>query len=198
MRSVFLMLVASAGSSLFLPLGVVAQSAPTPSQIAAARDFRVYLDADWQRWLAEYPEFATNVGERRFNRQWSDDSSAAIEARRNYLRTLLSGAGTPATARLKETEQETDDDTKAVLEKRLDVLQRRQEFIGKVDKILTNISNQLKLLEDTFGLINDEIRARSPEQVLADIDDVVTQTNTMTEVLEELAPYEQMAARMGV
>lgn len=97
-----------------------------------------------------------------------------------------------------QAEKEADDDTKAVLEKRLDVLTRRREFIGKVDKIITNLSNQLKLLEDTFGLINDEIRARSPEQVLADIDDVVTQTNTMTEVLEELAPYEQMAARLGV
>src|SRR5262249_11045426 len=97
-----------------------------------------------------------------------------------------------------QSEAEQDDDTKAVLEKRLDVLQRRSEFIGKADKIITNLTNQLKLLEDTFGLINDEIRARSPEQVLSDIDDVVTQTNTMTEVLEELAPYEQMAARLGV
>ena len=112
------------------------------------------------------------------------------EIEQSYLREI---------AKVKaQAEQETDDDTKAVLEKRLDVLQRRQEFIGKVDKILTNISNQLKLLEDTFGLINDEIRARSPEQILADIEDVVWQTDTMTKLLEEVAPYEQMVARMEV
>jgi len=70
MRSVLLVLVASVGSLLFLPLGIVAQSSPAPSQIAAARNFRSYLDADWQQWLAEYPEFATSVGERRFNRKW--------------------------------------------------------------------------------------------------------------------------------
>lgn len=94
-------------------------------------------------------------------------------------------------------EQEADPNTKAVLVKRIDVLQRRREFMGKIGRILTNLNHQLSLVEDTFGLINDEIRARSPEQVLADIDDVVIQTNTMTELLEEVAPMEQLIARMG-
>jgi hypothetical protein len=93
-------------------------------------------------------------------------------------------------------EREPDANTKEVLKKRLDVLQRRHEFAGKIGKILANLSHQLKLLEDTFGLINDEIRARSPEQILADIEDVVWQTDTMTKLLEEVAPYEQMVARM--
>lgn len=52
-------------------------------------------------------------------------------------------------------------------------------------------------MEDTFGMINDEIRARSPEQVLADIEDVVFQTNAMTSALEEVAPFEQMVARLS-
>jgi hypothetical protein len=30
--------------------------------------------------------------------------------------------------------------------------------------------------------------------VLADIEDVVSQTNTMTQLLEEVAPYEQLLA----
>jgi hypothetical protein len=92
-------------------------------------------------------------------------------------------------------EAEQDASTKEVLEKRLDVLQRRHEFAGKMGKILANLSHQLKLLEDTFGLINDEIRARSPEQLLADIDEVVWQTDTMTKVLEEVAPFEQLVGR---
>ena len=41
--------------------------------------------------------------------------------------------------------------------------------------------------EDTFGLINDEIRARSPEQILADIEEVVVATDTMSTALEEVA-----------
>ena len=95
----------------------------------------------------------------------------------------------------RETDQ--DEETQAVLTKRIDVLQRRSEFAGKIGKILGNINHQLQLVDDTFGLINDEIRARSPEQILADIDEVVVATNSMATTLEELAPYEQMVARTG-
>lgn len=94
-----------------------------------------------------------------------------------------------------ETEQ--DESTKAVLQKRADVLQRREEFVGKIGKILTNLNHQLELLEDSFGLINDQIRARSPEQILSDVDEMVWQTDTMTQVLEELAPYEQLVSKLG-
>lgn len=87
-------------------------------------------------------------------------------------------------------ENESDSSTRAVLEKRLDVLGRRREFIGKIGRIQTNLLHQLSLVEDTFGLISDEIRAQPPEQVLADINDVVSQTNTMTQLLEEFAPFE--------
>lgn len=95
-----------------------------------------------------------------------------------------------------DKQQERDEDTQAILDKRLEVLKRRREFIGKIGKIVANLSHQLSLLEDTFGLISDELLARPPEQVLADIDDVVTQTNTMTQVLEEMAPYERMVANL--
>src|SRR5687767_12189164 len=95
-------------------------------------------------------------------------------------------------------ESEQDANTKAIMEKRLDVLQRRHDFVGKIAKILTNLEHQLALLEDTFGLINDQIKTQSPEQVLSEVDDVVFQTDSMTKVLEELAPYEQMMARLTV
>lgn len=94
-------------------------------------------------------------------------------------------------------EGQADVHTQAVLEKRLEVIQRRHQFVAKTGRILTNLGQQLKLLEDAFGLINDELRARSPDQVLADIDDVVGQTNTMTTLLEEVAPLERMLERMS-
>lgn len=91
-------------------------------------------------------------------------------------------------------ESEQDKNSRSVLEKRLDVLQRRRDSVAKIGRILTNLNHQLELLEDTFGLINDEIRARSPEQILSDIEEVVWQTDTMTKVLEEVAPFEQLVA----
>ena len=96
-----------------------------------------------------------------------------------------------------ESESEDDLNTKAILTKRAEVLQQRREYVGKIGKILTNLGHQMELLEDSFGLINDQMRARSPEQVLADIEGVVYQTDSMTKLLEELAPYEQDAQRLA-
>jgi hypothetical protein len=85
----------------------------------------------------------------------------------------------------------------AVLEKRKEVLSRRAQYVARIGEILTNLTHQLHLMEDTFGLINDEIRARSPEQVLADIEDVVFQTDTLTETLQEVSPFDQMTLAPG-
>jgi len=95
-----------------------------------------------------------------------------------------------------QRDDEKDESTKAILEKRLEVLGRRRDFIGRIGKIIANLTQQLALLEDTFGLISDELLARAPEQVLGDIDDVVSQTNAMTQVLEELAPFERMLSNV--
>ncbi len=91
-----------------------------------------------------------------------------------------------------QMKEEQDYDTQAILQKRIDILQKRHEFTGKTGKILSNLDHQLQLVEDTFGLINDEIRARSPEQLLSEIEEVVVASNTMTSALEELAPYEHL------
>ncbi|HTQ09688.1 MAG TPA: hypothetical protein VMI31_06415, partial [Fimbriimonadaceae bacterium] len=96
-----------------------------------------------------------------------------------------------------DTSKEIELQTQAVLNKRHDVIQRRMEYIDRIGSILSNLNHQSRLMEDTFGMINDEIRARSPEQVLADIEDVVFQTNAMTSALEEVAPFEQMVARLS-
>ena len=84
--------------------------------------------------------------------------------------------------------------TKSILDKRVEILTRRQEFVERIVQILNNLRHQMQLMTDTFGLINDEIRARSPEQVLADIDEVVTTTNSLTEAIEAVTPLEQLVA----
>src|SRR5215467_1618990 len=61
----------------------------TPAQAAAAKVFRAYLDADWNRWMELYPELATSVGYPGQNRRWSDDSPQGIEARKAHLTDSL-------------------------------------------------------------------------------------------------------------
>jgi hypothetical protein len=127
-------------------------------------------------------EEAPPVGDR-----WVD---ATVRAIQTHYDTEIQGI----TAR---SNAEEDLNTKAILDKRVEVIRQRREYIGKMGKILANLTHQMELLEDSFGLINDQIRAQSPEQVLADIEGVVYQTDSMTKLLEELAPYEQMSARLA-
>jgi hypothetical protein len=134
------------------------------------------------------------------NRDTSSDAEGTLESNDQRIRQMVTDIQSHYDQDMTEirenVDKEPDSDTKAVMEKRADVLQRRHEFVGKIGKILTNMNHQLQLVEDTFGLINDEIRARSPEQILADIEEVVVATDSMSTALEELAPYEQMAARV--
>lgn len=112
----------------------------------------------------------------------------------SIVQASYDGAIAQIEAQAAQSSKDGDSVTGAVLEKRLDVLQRRREFVGKIGRIQINLAHQLALVEDTFGLISDELRARPPEQVLSDIEDVVSQTNTMTQLLEEIAPLEQLLA----
>ncbi len=87
--------------------------------------------------------------------------------------------------------------TQNLLQKRCEVLGRRKEFVVRLGEILINLRHQMDLISETFGLINDEIRARSPEQVLADINDVVNQATSLTDAIDEITPTDQLVAKIG-
>jgi hypothetical protein len=83
------------------------------------------------------------------------------------------------------------------MSKRQQILNRRKEFITRVSQIMSNLGLQMRLMADTFGLINDEIRARSPEQVLSDIDDVIIQATSLTEAIDEITPMTEIVANLS-
>jgi len=113
----------------------------------------------------------------------------------NTICEVLSGHYDDEIAEIRErAEREEVFATKSILEKRIEILTRRKEFVDRILQILNNLRHQMQLMTDTFGLINDEIRARSPEQVLADIDEVVNTANSLTEAIEAVTPLEQLVA----
>ena len=74
---------------LALAAGLLAsQAAPAD----ASADFQTLLDEAWEWRLAENPMEASRAGDRRYNKDWSDDSLAAIERRhlerRDFLRRV--------------------------------------------------------------------------------------------------------------
>ena len=143
------------------------------------QQFRVYLGQARREKLGENSEGAPELTDR-----WARETVERLQRAYDADLALLA----------RQRESENDEDTRAILLKRGEVLARRRDFVARMEKIVANLAQQLALLEDTFGLISDEFLARSPEQVLGDIEDVVSQTKIMTEILEEMAPYERMLA----
>ncbi|HEU4408557.1 MAG TPA: DUF885 domain-containing protein [Polyangiaceae bacterium] len=73
------------------PAGPAAAAPPRagapPSPEAAA--FRELVEAEWEERLRENPEFATFIGDRRYNDRLSDGSEAGVAARKASSRALL-------------------------------------------------------------------------------------------------------------
>ena len=59
------------------------------AQSAASQKLRAFLDADWQRWMQDYPEIATYVGYPGQNDRWTDHSPAGIERHKKHLANSL-------------------------------------------------------------------------------------------------------------
>ena len=74
---------------LTLAAGLLASQAALAD---ASADFQTLLDEAWEWHLAENPMEASRAGDRRYNKDWSDDSLAAIERRhlerRDFLRRV--------------------------------------------------------------------------------------------------------------
>src|SRR5581483_5223925 len=58
----------------------IAQTSPPADLESRRAQFRSAIDAQWQYELKTHPEFATYVGDPRYNDRLSDDSPAAVAA----------------------------------------------------------------------------------------------------------------------
>ncbi len=71
---------------------VLAIGFAAPANADATADFNSLLDEVWENRMANFPTFASSLGDRRYNGQWPDQSLKAIENRhvqdRDFLRRL--------------------------------------------------------------------------------------------------------------
>jgi uncharacterized protein (DUF885 family) len=75
------------------------------AQSGAAAKFRGFLDADWGRWMEEYPEEATDIGYPGQDDRWIDDSPAGIARRQKHLAGSLATLKSIPRADLPASEQ---------------------------------------------------------------------------------------------
>jgi hypothetical protein len=122
------------------------------------------------------------------------DPAARLIVDEEGLRTVVAGIKAGYQSAIDKIDSslatERDPHNQALLEKRKEVVGRRSQYIDRIGDILSNIGQQLQLMEDTFGLVSDEVRARSPEQTIAEIDTLINQTDRLTDKLQAIAPFD--------
>ncbi|WP_409976195.1 DUF885 family protein, partial [Xanthomonas graminis] len=70
------------------PPPTAAAAAATPAR-TPGQAFATLLDAQWQYQLEHHPEFASIIGDTRYNDRWSDYSPAALQAERQATADFL-------------------------------------------------------------------------------------------------------------
>jgi hypothetical protein len=98
-------------------------------------------------------------------------------------------------AREQETEQEPE--ALGLLRQNAAVVKSSRESAEKLGRALRNIEHQLELVASTFTLINTQVRTGPSEQILTDVEEVVNQSDAVTQAMQEFAPVEQALARLS-
>jgi hypothetical protein len=161
-------------------------------QFAAKEEaYRTYLnglhvDAGSSASATQSANTARQVQGKRNGRNSPADSRSAEDTTERVIRAFEE----ELTDVRAQVEAEQDPSTQSVLQKRLEVLEKRREYVQKAFRTLINLRHQMQLFEDTFALINDELSVRSPEQILAEVEQVVMSTDTMMTALEEINTFE--------
>lgn len=76
------------------------------------------------------------------------------------------------------------------LQKRIEIQAMSLNQAEKIGQGLVNLNQQMALMEETIRLINGQIKSKQPGQVLLDIENLVDQSETVSNFLHDIAPFE--------
>jgi uncharacterized protein (DUF885 family) len=166
------------------------------NQMQAAKEFRVYLDTDWKRWMELYPEFATAVGYPGQNRRWSDDSPPGIEARKAHLAASLKKLKSFSLEALPPAEQLNYDLYRELLETAEEGLQYGDDPMPFRNVVPTNLwmpLNQMGGVQQGAA----ETLSTQPRQSAADYEGIVARLEALPKNVEEQLALLKEGLRKG-
>lgn len=102
-------------------------------------------------------------------------------------------------ARLSQQMEGTSDPlVKEVIEKNIEILQKRLEQYVKIRDSSKRIEAQLEAIEDAFKLVKDQLMAmQTPGQVSQDLNDLVSGVEATEQIIETTAPMMEKIQRLG-
>lgn len=96
---------------------------------AASEDFAALLAEEWEARLAYSPEFASQLGDKRYNQQWSDRSLDSIAAYQKQSREFLRRTYAIDKTALDETDQLNFELFRRTLQNRVDAFQFNEHLL---------------------------------------------------------------------
>ncbi len=186
MRMILMMTLAFGGGLFVMPLLAVAQPAggAKSAPADAAKPFRAYLDNDWKRWMADYPEMATGVGFPGQNRRWTDESPEGIARRKQHLRESLAKLKMFSRASLPANERVNYDLYRELLETAEEGLKYGDDpmpFRNVVPKNLWMPINQMEGIQQGAA----STLAITPRQTAADYEDILARLEELPRAVEQ-------------
>ncbi|MBZ5542012.1 MAG: DUF885 domain-containing protein [Acidobacteriia bacterium] len=197
MRILLILVLVIAGGLLALPRAVMAQArsaADAPQE--AARKFRVYLEDDWKRWMAEAPEIATEVGFPGQNRRWTDDSPEGIARRKRLLDDSLARLQAISRTALPESERLNYDLYRQLLEAAEEGQQYGDDPMPFQSVAQCNLWMPVNQME-SIGARAASTLALTPHQTVADYEDILARLEALPRAVEQTQALLQEGLKRG-
>jgi uncharacterized protein (DUF885 family) len=137
----------------------------------ASQAFQSLIDREWEYRLERSPEFASYLGDRRYNDRWSDESLAAQQAEKEHARQVLADLAAIDRAKLKPAEQINYD----LFKKRAEENLRFREFNLQLMPV-----DQMNGLQDL-----DDLSNRVPLETVKDYEDWITRMRRLPELINQ-------------
>ncbi|HEX8872034.1 MAG TPA: DUF885 domain-containing protein [Candidatus Acidoferrum sp.] len=171
----------------------LAQSPAGPAGDAEqVRRLRRFLDADWKRWMQEYPEWATYAGFPGQNRRWTDESPAGFNARLAHLHDSLTALKEIHRDALPSTEKTNYDLYRRLLETSEEGLQYGAEPLRISGNRWMPINQMGGVQQDPAALF-----ALMPREKVSDYEDILARMESLPGAIEQTIVLLQEGMKRG-
>ena len=178
MRSTWILVF---GMSIVGMIPVSAAGQTSPSQASAAKALHGLFDDEWEYAMRDDPERASELGDRRWNDRWRDQSLQAIERRHQHNLDVLTGVAKIDRSKLSATDQLNYDLFKQQLEHRIEA--------HKFKKYLIPL-NQREGIQTT-----DELADALRFETVKDYEDWIARLKAFPALMDQITDLMRMGAR---
>jgi uncharacterized protein (DUF885 family) len=177
--------------------GAAMPDASQPPSAGASQQFRERLTTDWEYWIAQYPELATQFGYPGHDDRWTDYSPAAIEARARYLRDSLQKLLATDPSTLAPGEQVSYDLYRQLLESALAGLSLHYDALP----IRSVVPNHLLMPVNQLGGLQQEVPriiAIMRHDTVQDYEHIITRLERVPALVEQTIALMQRGLAEGI